>query len=160
MHHYRRKSGSTSTTDVREQAKHSSKSTRPAPMTRRSTPQTALKLGKSPRDRERQWDEERWYEDERESFPQYCMACEKQLYLTMRTPSTAPKSADFMTRKAAAATLHQCAQVGKATAAAVTPRPRSTLSTVPVKRSPGTLSRALAVKAPKPLLPANATQLP
>lgn len=81
-HHHRRKSGhasaNSSTTDVRKavtltelSAKYSSKSSRPAPMTRRTTPQSAQKLGKSPRDREREWDEERWWEDERESFPQF-----------------------------------------------------------------------------------------
>lgn len=47
-------------------------------MTRKATPQVAQKLGKSPRDREREWEEERWWEDERESFPQFCMTCEKQ----------------------------------------------------------------------------------
>jgi hypothetical protein len=48
---------------------HSSKSSsRPAAMTRRSTNQ---KLGKSPRDREREWEEERWWEEERETFPQF-----------------------------------------------------------------------------------------
>jgi len=40
-------------------------------MTRRTTPQSAQKLGKSPRDREREWEEERWWDEERESFPQY-----------------------------------------------------------------------------------------
>jgi len=39
---------------------------------------TPQKLGKSPRDREREWEDERWWEEERESFPQYCMTCEKQ----------------------------------------------------------------------------------
>ncbi|KAK0722458.1 hypothetical protein B0T26DRAFT_644033 [Lasiosphaeria miniovina] len=77
MHHQRRKSGhgsgNSSTTDVRK-----ANSSRPAPMTRRTTPQTAQKLGKSPKDREREWEEERWWDEERESFPQYCMICEKQ----------------------------------------------------------------------------------
>lgn len=40
-------------------------------MTRRTTDKAAQKLGKSPRDREREWDDERWWEDERESFPQF-----------------------------------------------------------------------------------------
>ena len=40
-------------------------------MTRRTTPQSAQKLGKNPRDREREWEEERWWDEERESFPQY-----------------------------------------------------------------------------------------
>ncbi|KAK4190087.1 hypothetical protein QBC35DRAFT_111454 [Podospora australis] len=90
MHHHRRKSGhtsgNTSMTDVRKAVtasdfstykKHSS---RPATMTRRITPQSpsALKLGKSPRDRERELDEERWWDEEREAFPQYCMYCETQ----------------------------------------------------------------------------------
>jgi hypothetical protein len=42
-------------------------------MARRHTPASAQKLGRSQRDRDR----EHWY-DERESFPQYCMTCEKQ----------------------------------------------------------------------------------
>lgn len=40
-------------------------------MTRRTTPTAAPKLGKNPRDREREWEEERWWDEERESFPQY-----------------------------------------------------------------------------------------
>lgn len=87
MHHHRRKSGhgsaNASMTDVRKAVTTSDpsvryKTSRPAPMTRRTTPQAAQKLGKNPRDREREWEEERWWEDERESFPQYCMTCEKQ----------------------------------------------------------------------------------
>ncbi|KAJ9151788.1 Life-span regulatory factor domain-containing protein [Pleurostoma richardsiae] len=86
-HHYRRKSGhgsaNTSLTDVRKAVAVSEpstrhKSSRPPPMTRRVTPQAALKLGKNPRDREREWEDERWWEEERESFPQFCMTCEKQ----------------------------------------------------------------------------------
>ncbi|KAK0630786.1 hypothetical protein B0T17DRAFT_231334 [Bombardia bombarda] len=87
MHHHRRKSGhasgNSSMTDVRKavgpsepSTKH--KSSRPAPMTRRTTPQVVPKLGKNPKDREREWEEERWFDEERESFPQYCMICEKQ----------------------------------------------------------------------------------
>ncbi|KAK3302171.1 uncharacterized protein B0T15DRAFT_295123 [Chaetomium strumarium] len=87
MHHHRRKSGhasgNTSLTDVRKAVtatdptykKHSS---RPAPMARKSSTQNAPKLGKSPRDREKELDDERWWDEERESFPQYCMICEKQ----------------------------------------------------------------------------------
>ncbi|OIW33614.1 hypothetical protein CONLIGDRAFT_185240 [Coniochaeta ligniaria NRRL 30616] len=89
MHHQRRRSGhasaNTSMTDVRKavtlnelSAKYNSKAARPAPMTRRTTDKSAQKLGKSPREREREWDDERWWEDERESFPQFCMTCEKQ----------------------------------------------------------------------------------
>jgi hypothetical protein len=40
-------------------------------MTRRTTPQTAPKLGKNPRDREKELDEQRWWDEERESFPEY-----------------------------------------------------------------------------------------
>ncbi|KAI5868042.1 hypothetical protein GGS23DRAFT_8567 [Durotheca rogersii] len=84
MHHNRRKSGhgstNSSTTDVRKVMTTSdlTKSRRPQTLVRKSTPQTAQKLGKNPRDREREWEEERWVEDERESFPQFCMTCEKQ----------------------------------------------------------------------------------
>ncbi|KAI1131579.1 hypothetical protein F5Y10DRAFT_52427 [Nemania abortiva] len=84
MHHHRRKSGHGSTnssmTDVRKagSAADASRSRRPQTLTRKSTPQTLQKLGKNPKDREREWEEEQWSEDERESFPQYCMTCEKQ----------------------------------------------------------------------------------
>ncbi|KAL2141827.1 hypothetical protein VTI28DRAFT_1914 [Corynascus sepedonium] len=86
MHHQRRRSGhasgNTSYTDVRKAVTAtdpSSKkySSRPA-MSRRITPQSAPKLGKSPRDREKELDEQRWWDEERESFPAYCMTCEKQ----------------------------------------------------------------------------------
>jgi hypothetical protein len=40
-------------------------------MTRKSSTQNAPKLGKSPRDREKELDDERWWDEERESFPQY-----------------------------------------------------------------------------------------
>ncbi len=73
MHHHRRKSGhasgNSSMTDVRKSA--TTSSSRPTAMTRRTTSQSAQKLGKSPRDREREWEEERWWDEERDSFPQY-----------------------------------------------------------------------------------------
>ncbi|KAI1191327.1 hypothetical protein F5B17DRAFT_331853 [Nemania serpens] len=84
MHHHRRKSGHTSTnssmTDVRKAggATESSRSRRPQTLVRKSTPQALHKLGKNPKDREREWEADQWSEDERESFPQYCMTCEKQ----------------------------------------------------------------------------------
>lgn len=79
MHHLRRKSGhgpaNTSYTDVRKAvtvtdlaSRH--KSSRPA-MTRRTTPQVSHKLGKNPREREREMEDEYWLSDERESFPQF-----------------------------------------------------------------------------------------
>jgi hypothetical protein len=83
QHHSRRRSGlgsaNTSMTDVRRAVMVSdlssksgnSKSSRPAPMTRRSTTKVSQKLGKSPRDRALEWEEERWWEEERETFPQY-----------------------------------------------------------------------------------------
>ncbi|KAI1333770.1 hypothetical protein F5Y15DRAFT_324898 [Xylariaceae sp. FL0016] len=83
MHHSRRKSGhvsnNSSVTDVRKPVTTSdlSRPRRPQVLTRRST-NTVQKLGKNPRDREREWEDERWWEDERESFPQFCMTCEKQ----------------------------------------------------------------------------------
>ncbi|KAK4137439.1 hypothetical protein BT67DRAFT_109195 [Trichocladium antarcticum] len=86
MHHHRRKSGhasgNTTMTDARRSVtatdlSYKKTSSRPT-MTRRTTPQTVPKLGKSPRDREREWEEDRWWDEERESFPQYCMNCEKQ----------------------------------------------------------------------------------
>ncbi|CAJ0553676.1 Ff.00g121880.m01.CDS01 [Fusarium sp. VM40] len=73
MHHSRRKSGhglpNTSSTDVRKAAvtaTESSKYKRPV-MTRKQTPQ---RLGRSQREREREKTES--WEDERESFPQFC----------------------------------------------------------------------------------------
>lgn len=77
MHHSRRKSGhastNSSTTDVRKAVTTSdlSKPRRPQTLSRKSTPQVVHKLGKNPRDREREWEEERFFEDERESFPQF-----------------------------------------------------------------------------------------
>lgn len=79
MPHQRRKSGhgsaNTSYSDVRKavtvtdlSSRH--KSSRPA-MTRRTTSQAGLKLGKNPRDREREMEDEFWLSDERESFPQF-----------------------------------------------------------------------------------------
>lgn len=79
MHHHRRKSGhgsaNTSYSDVRKAVTVSDlssrhKSSRPA-MTRRTTSQVGLKLGKNPRDREREMEDEYWLSDERESFPQF-----------------------------------------------------------------------------------------
>lgn len=80
MHHHRRKSGhgsaNTSYTDVRKavtvtdlSTRHN-KSSRPA-MARKTTPQVSHKLGKNPRDREREMEDEYWLSDERESFPQF-----------------------------------------------------------------------------------------
>jgi hypothetical protein len=77
MHHSRRKSGHGSTnssmTDVRKAGStaDASRSRRPQTLTRKSTPQTLQKLGKSPRNREREWEQDQWSEEERESFPQY-----------------------------------------------------------------------------------------
>ncbi|KAL8387950.1 hypothetical protein RB595_009555 [Gaeumannomyces hyphopodioides] len=80
MHHSRRKSGQGSSTDVRKAVDSSSsrhKSSSRQTMARKTTPQTAHKLAKSPRSRDRDY-QEHWWEEERESFPQYCMSCEKQ----------------------------------------------------------------------------------
>lgn len=76
MHHTRRKSGhgstNTSQTDVRKAVTVSdlSRPRRPQ-LARRQTPQNVQKLGKSPRVREKEWEEERWWDDDRESFPQF-----------------------------------------------------------------------------------------
>ncbi|KAI0480367.1 hypothetical protein GGR56DRAFT_671484 [Xylariaceae sp. FL0804] len=84
MHHNRRKSGHVSTnssmTDVRKAVTASdlSRPRRPQTLSRRTTPNVLPKLGRNPREREREWEEERWWEEERESFPQFCMTCEKQ----------------------------------------------------------------------------------
>ncbi|KAI1331285.1 hypothetical protein F5Y16DRAFT_395725 [Xylariaceae sp. FL0255] len=67
-------------TDVRKAGSGAdpSRTKRPQTLSRKATPQVLHKLGKSPRDREREWEEERWCDDERDTFPQYCMTCEKQ----------------------------------------------------------------------------------
>ncbi|KAI9166793.1 hypothetical protein HJFPF1_02908 [Paramyrothecium foliicola] len=82
MYHQRRKSGhnsaNSSTTDVRRTVTVSdlSRPKRPAMSLRRHTPASAQKLGRSQRDRERDWQES--WDNDRESFPQFCMTCEKQ----------------------------------------------------------------------------------
>lgn len=80
MHHHRRRSGhgsgNTSMTDVRKAVtatdpsykKHSS---RPSTATRKISPQTVPKLGRNPREREKDLDDERWWDEERQSFPEY-----------------------------------------------------------------------------------------
>ncbi|KAK7908276.1 hypothetical protein PG985_015579 [Apiospora marii] len=84
MHHTRRKSGhgstNTSMSDVRKAVTVSdlSRPRRPQTLSRKSTPQVLQKLGKTQRSREKELEEERWWEEERESFPQFCMTCEKQ----------------------------------------------------------------------------------
>ncbi|CAK7230588.1 hypothetical protein SCUCBS95973_007626 [Sporothrix curviconia] len=90
MHHSRRKSGHGSMTDVRKatsssDAKHksskqgssSSSSRRPGASSSQSASKSS-KSGSSSRDADRPRDEDYWYDDERESFPQFCMTCEKQ----------------------------------------------------------------------------------
>ncbi|KAJ3453258.1 hypothetical protein MRS44_017505 [Fusarium solani] len=77
MHHNRKKSGHglpNTSTDARKTvtATEPTKYKWPA-MTRRHSPQ---KLGRSQRQRKREWTES--WEDGRESFPQFCMTCEKQ----------------------------------------------------------------------------------
>lgn len=90
MHHSRRKSGhgstNSSTTDVRKAGTtEHAKPRRPQTLSRKSTPQTVQKLGKNPRDREREWEEERWFEDdERESFPQFWYVCSMLHYVLSR----------------------------------------------------------------------------
>ncbi|KAG5915477.1 hypothetical protein E4U42_008048 [Claviceps africana] len=82
MHHHRRKSGhghhSTSMTDVRKSTTSSdlsSKSKRPG-TTRRHTPSGTQKSSRTHREREQEHYDA--WQDERESFPQFCMTCEKQ----------------------------------------------------------------------------------
>ncbi|CAK7197632.1 hypothetical protein SEUCBS139899_000280 [Sporothrix eucalyptigena] len=89
MHHSRRKSGHGSMTDVRKAAsasdgKHKSSTKQSNSSSRRtggssSQPSSkSSKSGSSSRDTDRARDEDYWYDDERESFPQFCMTCEKQ----------------------------------------------------------------------------------
>ncbi len=44
---------------------------RPSTSSRKTTPQAIPKLGKNPRDREKELDDERWWDEERQSFPEY-----------------------------------------------------------------------------------------
>ncbi|RYP14129.1 hypothetical protein DL765_006576 [Monosporascus sp. GIB2] len=84
MHHTRRKSGHGSTNTSQVDARRAvtvsdlAKTRRPQVLTRKTTPQTVQKSGKNPRHREKEWEDEGWWEDDRESFPQFCMICEKQ----------------------------------------------------------------------------------
>ncbi|GJC90886.1 hypothetical protein ColTof4_13392 [Colletotrichum tofieldiae] len=67
MHHSRRKSGNTSMSEKTVTATDPSRyGKRPSTLTRRQTPQ---KLGKNPRDRERELQDS--WDDQRESFPQF-----------------------------------------------------------------------------------------
>ncbi|CAK7241801.1 MAG: hypothetical protein STHCBS139747_003272 [Sporothrix thermara] len=89
MHHSRRKSGHGSMTDVRKAASASdakyrsskqssnNSSRRPGTSSTQSTSKSS-KSGSSSRDTDRTRDDDYWYDDERESFPQFCMTCEKQ----------------------------------------------------------------------------------
>ncbi|EHK47992.1 uncharacterized protein TrAtP1_000701 [Trichoderma atroviride] len=76
MPHQRRKSGPysthSSTTDVRKTVAATPAHYKRPAMTRRHTPSSAQKLGRG----NREYTEV--YENERESFPQFCMTCEKQ----------------------------------------------------------------------------------
>ncbi|GAB0133962.1 hypothetical protein EsDP_00002351 [Epichloe bromicola] len=85
MHHHRRKSGhghnNTSMTDVRKSAtstEPSSKQHKRPGMSRRHTPSSTQKSSRSHREREREREYYDTWQDERESFPQFCMTCEKQ----------------------------------------------------------------------------------
>ncbi|KAJ2892899.1 uncharacterized protein MKZ38_009221 [Zalerion maritima] len=91
MHHSRRKSGhgsaNTSMTDVRKATSthHHHDTQRKSKSNRNNrvmmSPSTSsAKLGKNPRDREREWEEEHYYEDDSATFPQFCMSCEKQFF--------------------------------------------------------------------------------
>lgn len=87
MHHTRRRSGhglpNTSMTDVRKAAandasKHKPSSRQNNASSRRAAGQTKSSKSASSRDSEKDLDASHWYDDERDSFPQYCMTCEKQ----------------------------------------------------------------------------------
>ncbi|KAK3942965.1 hypothetical protein QBC46DRAFT_255051 [Diplogelasinospora grovesii] len=79
MYHHRRKSGHSSghpsMTDVRKTMAGSEKHKSSRPTPKRTPSQLSQKLGKNPRDRERDFEEGQLWDDERESFPQYCMIC-------------------------------------------------------------------------------------
>lgn len=108
MHHHRRRSGhasgNTSMTDVRKAVaatdpsykKHSS---RPSTSSRKITPQSAPKLGKNPRDREKELDDERWWDEERQSFPEYWYVVNKLSFVfhSFNCVFWAPHSASLQT---------------------------------------------------------------
>lgn len=82
-YHSRRKSGqgfpaNTSTTDVRKALGGSQRQRSSGNTSKRSKEQASHKLGKSPKDRDREYYEYADDGDGRDTFPQYCMACEKQ----------------------------------------------------------------------------------
>ncbi|SPN98501.1 uncharacterized protein DNG_01546 [Cephalotrichum gorgonifer] len=83
MHHSRRKSGpgsaNTSMTDVRKAA---SSSQRPKASPAKKSRESSHRAGRSPKERERDYYEYADDEDGRDTFPQYCMACEKQFLPT------------------------------------------------------------------------------
>jgi hypothetical protein len=64
-------------------------------MTRKTTPQSLPKLGKNPRDREKELEEERWWDEERESFPEYWYVVNGPSRLTIFIPSLPLPSQDF-----------------------------------------------------------------
>ncbi|KAL1842723.1 hypothetical protein VTJ49DRAFT_4361 [Mycothermus thermophilus] len=87
MHHHRRRSGhasgNTSFTDVRKAVTATDLSgkrngPRSPTMTKKTALQSSSKQRRSTRDRERDEDDDGWWDDERESFPAYCMVCDKQ----------------------------------------------------------------------------------
>ncbi|KKF93050.1 Life-span regulatory factor [Ceratocystis platani] len=47
---------------------------------RKTSSKDIRKLGKGPRERERQIYDDEWNSNEHESFPQFCMTCEKQFF--------------------------------------------------------------------------------
>lgn len=80
MHHHRRRSGhasgNTSMTDVRKAVTATDPSakkysSRPPLTTRKSNSGSVPKLGRNPRDREKELEDERWWDEERQSFPEY-----------------------------------------------------------------------------------------
>ncbi|KAK2020615.1 hypothetical protein LX32DRAFT_305038 [Colletotrichum zoysiae] len=89
MHHTRRKSGNTSMSEKTVTASDPSRyGKRPSTLTRRQTPQ---KLGKSPRDRERELQDS--WDDQRESFPQFWYVYKpphKQSFLPSSWPPNRP----------------------------------------------------------------------
>jgi hypothetical protein len=65
-------------TDVRKALSSSQRQRSSGNTSKRSKEQPSYKLGKSPKEREREYYEYADDGDDRDTFPQYCMACEKE----------------------------------------------------------------------------------
>ncbi|RDA92959.1 hypothetical protein CP533_5531 [Ophiocordyceps camponoti-saundersi (nom. inval.)] len=99
-------------------------------LSRRQTPANAQLLG---RGGQRDWDRDGWQDDERESFPQFCMGCEKQFV---------PHNERFLYCS------ETCRRIDQSSASAGAPSMMSRLGVVPVGSDLATL-----VVEPRDIIP-------